>query len=192
MIFQPTTVWHLLNLRSVGFFLVEEKRSYDEKMEQRKAKEKRTGKKTRGKTPKEPTNIPEKRDQYNFTDPESRIMKTSKGFDQCYNGQAAVNDDMVIVGAYSNSHANDKQEFLPTINTIPNELGEITNAVADTGYYSEENILKSQKQDVTPIISIAREKHNSFLHNMLGDSPPSDKTNTVLGRMTNKYKQQRR
>jgi len=47
------------------------------------------------------TNQPNDKDQYNFTDPQSRIMKTSRGFDQCYNGQAAVNDDMIIVGTYT-------------------------------------------------------------------------------------------
>lgn len=164
----------------------EEKREYDEKIKRRKTKEKETGKKIGGKKPKEPIKSPGKKDQYNFTDPESRIMKTSKGFDQCYNGQAAVNDDMIIVGAYSNAHANDKQEFIPTINTVPNELGEITNAVADTGYYSEMNVLDSQKQDITPIISVSREKHNSYLKNILNYKPPSTKTSSVLEKMTRK------
>ena len=92
-----------------------EKEEYDAKMEQRNQKKEKTGKKPGGKEPKAPSDEPNDKDQYNFTDPESRIMKTSRGFDQCYNGQAVVNDDMVIVGAYSNSHANDKQEFIPTI-----------------------------------------------------------------------------
>lgn len=51
-------------------------------------------------------------------------MRTSSGFDQCYNGQGTVNEDMIIVGAYCNAHGNYKQEFIPTIDTIPNELGE--------------------------------------------------------------------
>lgn len=48
-------------------------------------------------------------------------MKTSRGFDQCYNRQAVVNEDMMIAGAYRNSHANDKQEFFPAIGSIPEE-----------------------------------------------------------------------
>ena len=119
-----------------------EKEEYDAKVKQREDKQKETGKKPRGKAPKTPTDQPNDKDQYNFTDPESRIMKTSKGFDQCFNGQAAVNDDMIIVGAYSNAHGNDKQEFIPTIESVPAELStEILTAVADTGYFSEKNIV---------------------------------------------------
>jgi transposase len=159
----------------------EEKKAYDEKIRHREAKEKETGKKPKGKEPCSPNKVPGKKDQYNFTDPESRIMKTPEGFDQCYNGQAAVNEDMVIVGAaYSNAKANDKQEFIPTINAIPPELGEITSAVADTGYYSEDNILSSEKQGVEPIISTSREKHNSYLQDILENKPPGKKSSFTL------------
>jgi vesicle coat complex subunit len=117
----------------------------------------------RGKEPKAPSEEPNDKDQYNFTDPQSRIMKTSKGFDQCYNGQAAVNEDMVILGAHSNSHANDKQEFIPAIESVSKEIsGEISTAVADTGYFSENNITRCEEMKIEPIISTSREKHNSF------------------------------
>lgn len=149
-----------------------EKEEYDAKVKQREDKEKESGKKPRGKAPKAPTDQPNDKDQYNFTDPESRIMKTSKGFDQCFNGQAAVNDDMIIVGAYSNAHGNDKQEFIPTIESVPAELStEISTAVADTGYFSEKNIADCKQKNIEPIISTAREKHNSFLTNILTDDP---------------------
>lgn len=165
-----------------------EKEEFDEKMNQRQEKEKNTGKKPRGKVPKAPSDQPNKKDQYNFTDPESRIMKTSRGFDQCFNGQAAVNDDMIIVGAYSNSHGNDKQELIPTINSVPDELlGEISTAVADTGYFSEKNIDDCKQKNITPLISVAREKHNNFLNNALSDDPdpnecktPAEKMNLIL------------
>ena len=79
-------------------------------------------------------------------------MKTSKGFDQCYNAQIAVNDDRLIVGNYANAHHNDTQEFLPTIESVPDELRpKITSAVADTGYYSQQNIDNFPKS-ITPII----------------------------------------
>lgn len=150
-----------------------EKQEYDSKIRQREAKEKETGKKPKGKAPKAPTNQPNDKDQYNFTDPESRIMKTTKGFDQCFNGQAAVNDDMIIVGAYSNSHGNDKQEFIPTIESIPDDLSkDISTAVADTGYFSERNIAGCKQKNIVPIISTAREKHNSYLVDILTDDPP--------------------
>jgi transposase len=152
-----------------------EKAEYDAKMKERNQKKEKTGKNPRGKEPKAPSDEPNDKEQYNFTDPESRIMKTSKGFDQCYNGQVAVNEDMVIVGAYSNSHGNDKQEFIPAIDAVPKELiGEITTAVADTGYFSENNIADCEQKNIEPIISTSREKHNSFLTNALNNDPPEN------------------
>lgn len=161
-----------------------EKKEYDAKVKQRDDKEKETGKKPRGKAPKAPSDQPNDKDQYNFTDPESRIMKTSKGFDQCFNGQAAVNDDMIIVGAYSNSHGNDKQEFIPTIESVPEELSsEISAAVADTGYFSENNIADCKKKSIKPIISTAREKHNNFLENLLTNEPLPSEGKTPIEKM---------
>lgn len=133
-------------------------------MKQRNEKEKKTGKNPRGKAPKTPSEKPNDKDQYNLTDPESRIMKTSKGFDQCFNGQETVNDDMIIVGVYSNSHCNDKQELTPTIESVPEALSlKISTADADTGYFSENNIADCGEKGIEAIISTAREKHNSFL-----------------------------
>ena len=71
-------------------------------------------------------------------------MKISRGFDQCYNAQAAVNEDMLIIGAYSNAHANDKQEFIPTVASVAPEPGVIKTATADGSYFSENNVLKVQ------------------------------------------------
>ena len=161
-----------------------EKEEYDAKIEQRNIKEQATGKKPRGRAPKSPTDQPNETDQYNFTDPESRIMKTSNGFDQCFNGQAAVNDDMVVVGAYSNAHGNDKQEFIPTIESVPDELSnEINIAVADTGYFSEKNITDCKQKNIDPIISTAREKHNSYLADILADDPPLQECKTPMEKM---------
>ncbi len=145
----------------------EEQSEFDKKQEARKNYEKETGKKPRGNAPKEPSTEPKDKDQYNFTDPASRIMKTSKGFDQCYHAQIAVNDDMLIVGNYANAHHNDKQEFLPTIESVPDELiPQITSSVADTGYYSQQNIDNCPKT-ITPIISKSKEKHNSYIEQLL-------------------------
>lgn len=170
----------------------QEKKEYDEKLKKREDAKEKTGKNARGRVPNEPTKEPKETDQYNFTDPESRIMKTSKGFDQCYNGQAAVNDDMIIVGAYCNAHVNDKQEFIPTINSVPFELGKISTAVADTGYFSEDNIKVCQSKKILPIISTAREKHNTYLENIFDHetyddaTTPKDRMNKVLKSETGK------
>ena len=145
----------------------EEKEAFDQKQDARKKYEERTGKKPRGRKPKEPSVEPDDSDQYNFTDPESRIMKTNKGFDQCYNAQIATNEDMLIVGNYANAHHNDKQEFLPTIDAIPEELKtHITSAVADTGYHSEANITNCP-ENITPIIAKSREQHNNHFDELI-------------------------
>lgn len=168
-----------------------EKQEYDRKLARRKEHEEQTGKKPRGKVPKEPDSSPDKGDQYNFTDPESRIMKTSRGFEQCYNAQAAVNEDMLIVGAYSNAHCNDKQEFVPAVESVPEELGTIRAAVADTGYYSDKNVEAVQgmrkgqgnEKGIEPIIATSREQHNSFLEKALAQEQEQEPAVTVIEQM---------
>lgn len=157
----------------------EEKAEFDKKQQARKKYEKETGKKPRGRAPKEPSSEPAEKDQYNFTDPESRIMKTSKGFDQCYNAQIAVNEDMLIVSNYANAHHNDKQEFLPTIESVPDELkSQITSAVADTGYFSENNIEQCPK-NITPIIAKSKETHNSYIEQLLNPTNQNEKDKEI-------------
>lgn len=166
-----------------------EKEEFDAKMEQRNQKKEKTGKNPRGKEPQAPSEEPNDKDQYNFTDPQSRIMKTSRGFDQCYNAQAVVNDDMIVLGAYSNSHANDKQEFIPAIESVPEGLsGEISTAVADTGYFSEKNIADCEQMKIEPLISTSREKHNSFLNNHLTQEPEPTQSINPGERMVQKLK----
>ena len=166
----------------------QDKEAYDQKIENREQYEEKTGKKPPGKAPEPPSEAPKESDQYNFTDPESRIMKTSRGFDQCYNAQAAVNEDMLIVGTYSNAHANDKEEFIPVVNSVAPELGMIKTAVADGGYFSENNVLKIQEQGIEPIIATAREKHNSFLEAYLKKQDITTECTTVMEQMNQRVK----
>jgi transposase len=165
-----------------------EKEDYDQKMQKRNEKQDKTGKNPRGRAPKPPVESPEEKDQCNFTDSESRIMKTSRGFDQCYNGQAAVNEDMLIVGAYCNAHINDKQEFIPAIEAVPNELGKIENAIADTGYFSEKNISDCEQKGISALISTARDKHNSFLDKLLNADKETSPAETPIEKMQQKLR----
>ncbi|SDF78773.1 Transposase domain [Mucilaginibacter pineti] len=92
---------------------------YNQQQESRRQREEQTDKKSRGRKPEPPPSGPAlNKDQFNFSDPESRIMPTSRGFDQCYNAQAAVNDDMPIVGGYSNAHVLDRKEFIPVLSAV--------------------------------------------------------------------------
>ena len=165
-----------------------DKEVYDQKMNNREQYQEKTGKKPRGKAPEPPSETPKESDQYNFTDPESRIMKTSNGFDQCYNAQAAVNDDMLIVGAYSNAHVNDQQEFIPAVGSVDPELGAIKTATADGGYFSENNVLKVQEQRIEPLIATSREKHNSFLETYLKRQNTVNEAITVIEQMNQRLK----
>jgi len=71
------------------------------------------GKKPRGPEPKEPEETPGAKDQYNFTDPQSRIMKAGNAghFEQCYNAQAAVEtQSMLIVSNHLSDRLQHSQE----------------------------------------------------------------------------------
>jgi transposase len=110
---------------------------HEEKMAARLARE-AEGKKTRGPVPHPPTPTPTPKEQFNFTDPESRIMKDGGAFAQCYNAQAAVDvDSRLIVGERVSQAPNDKQELVPTVAAIAAEAGPVTTVLADNGFYSE-------------------------------------------------------
>lgn len=86
---------------------------------------------------------PQPKDQYNFTDPESRIMKASGGshFEQSYNAQAVVEvESRLIVGQRVSQSPNDKQQLVPTLAAIPNEVGTIRAVLADSGFFSEKAV----------------------------------------------------
>ena len=141
-----------------------EQADYDAKMQERAAKEEQTGKKPRGKPPTAPDDTPKDGDQYNFTDPDSRIMKNSRdgGFSQQYNAQAAVDQDaLLIVGGSLSNHANDQGEVEPTLKTIPLELGRPSAAALDTGYFSEANLNILEAARIDAYIATGRDPHNA-------------------------------
>jgi hypothetical protein len=88
-----------------------EQAEYAAKVREREEKAKRTGRRPGGKPPQPPQPGPRDKDQYNFTDPASRIMKnsTDDGFDQHYNVQVAVDQaSLFIVTCSLSNHPNDK------------------------------------------------------------------------------------
>ena len=157
-----------------------EKAEYDEKMQQRQAKAEATGKKPRGRVPKPPEQGPRDKDQYNFTDPDSRIMKnsTDQGFDQHYNAQVAVDhESLLVVGCRVTDHANDKQEAIPTLDAIPSEVGKPASASLDNGYFSEDNIEQIEARKVEPYIATGRQGHHTSWETYFAeapDAPPDD------------------
>lgn len=98
--------------------------------------------------------------QYNFTDPESRIMKGPDGFVQAYNVQIAVDDLQFIVGHAVTQDTNDKKQLLPMITTITRQAGDApVQVLADAGFCSEENLAAIAKMPIDVYISTRKQKH---------------------------------
>ena len=129
--------------------------------EAKKALEERAREKAKseGKDSKEAK--PEPKAQYNFTDPESRIMKGSDGFVQGYNTQVAVEPlFQLVVGQTVTQAANDKQQMVPLIKAIQEQSGQRPEEVlADSGYCSEENLKYLAKRRMEGFVATEKQKH---------------------------------
>ena len=154
-----------------------EQAEYEHKLAERKAKEQNTGRKRQGKEPKPPEPGPRDKDQVNLTDDESRIMPVpGGGFDQCYNAQASVDvDSLLIVGQHLSQHPNDKQEIAPALaalTALPETLGTVDGVLADAGYFSQGNVEHCQQAAILPYISPKRDAHNQRRQERLLDPAP--------------------
>ena len=171
--------------------LIEEQAAYQEKLIARQAKEQSTGKKPRGKPTQPPKGGPRDQDQYNFTDPESRIMKVRGGFEQSYNAQAAVEvTKMLIVGQHITDQANDKQQLIPNLAALSPVIGQVSKALVDTGYFSQAAVLTAETGDHPPTIyaAMARQSHGRSVAQLevRADPPPPPETATVAERMAHR------
>jgi transposase len=99
--------------------------------------------------------------QYNFTDPESRIMKGAEGFVQAYNTQVAVEPWLqLIVGQTVTPAVNDKQQLVPMIEKIEEQSGQKPREVlTDSGYCSEENLRYLGKRKISGWVATEKRKH---------------------------------
>ena len=123
-----------------------------------------------GKAPKTPAGTPDPKAQKNFTDPESRIMKTGNGsFEQAYNCQAAVEGShQIILAAAVTQEANDKRQVVPMMEHVEKNLGEKPQAaLSDNGYYSEANVTWLREEGVDDYLCPDRLKH--------GEAPPQSR-----------------
>jgi transposase len=151
-----------------------EQAEYDAKLAERAAKAVRTGKRPGGKPPLPPTPGPREQDQYNFTDPESRIMKnsTDAGFDQHYNAQVVVaHESLLVVGASLSNHPNDQREVAPTLDAIPPAVGTPQAVALDAGFFSAANIRACEERGIAPYIAPGREAHQQTLADLLAPAP---------------------
>lgn len=112
---------------------------------------------------------PQDKDQYNFTDPESRIMKGADGFVQAYNAQAAVEPDLqLIVGQAVTQATNDKEQLQPMLATIEEQSGQRPEEIlADSGYCSEKNLdaldcEPNAERRIEGFIATERQRHDEY------------------------------
>ena len=138
-----------------------ERTAYEAKLRARA--EKARTRKPRGPQPKPPQPGPRDRDQYHFTDPDSRLMKNSHndGFDQHDNAQIATDHNSLLVVAHSwSNHANDQAEVEPTLDALPHALGTPPAGALDTGYFSAANMTALEQRGIEPYIAVGREPHH--------------------------------
>lgn len=159
-----------------------QQKEYEKKL---KAKVKRTDR--RGRPPKAPSEKPDPQRQFNFTDPDSKVMVdgATKSFQQSYNCQAAVDKKaQVILASGVTQQTNDKRQVKPLIKAVKANSGKVPDqASADAGYFSEDNCRFLQSEHIDAFI--ATEKTNKLANS---DAPRGriPKNASITERMTRK------
>lgn len=139
----------------------EAKAAAEEEARRREQAEKKRiaeGRKKNGKTPAPPKAEPEGKAQRNFTDPESRILKTKDGYIQGYNAQAAVDAAAQIIVAHGLTQGmSDQDQLVPLVDGIGDNLGrKPKEASADAGYCSEANLAALAERDIGAYLATGR------------------------------------
>ena len=148
---------------------------YEARLQLRAEKAQASGRKPRGPEPKPPQETgPRDKDQYNFTDPDSQIMKnsTNAGFDQHYNVQVAVEqENLFIVGNSLSNHPVDTYEAMPTVDAIPPEVGQHKAAALYKIYFAPRNIQDFEARQIEPFIATGREPHHRSWQQRFAQTP---------------------
>jgi transposase len=162
-----------------------EQADYEAKLLARQAKAEASGHKLGGRAPQPPTPGPRPDDPYNFTDPDSRIMKnsTDQGFNQAYNAQAVVDQaTLLVVGNRVTTHPNDKNETLPDLDAVPAAVGRPKTAAGDNGFYRAANIAGLAARTIEPYLATGREPHHKNWREYFAEQPtppPADASPVV-------------
>lgn len=180
-----------LELRAAERY-AQEQTEYNAKLKEREEKQQITGRKPGGKPPKAPEAGPRTKDQANFTDGDSRIMPTASGFEQAYNAQASVDmPTMLILGQHVSQNTNDKQEVAPALealSTLPDDLGCITKAAADSGYFSRDSTQQFEKAGIEPFMPNGRQHHNPTLEERFPKEHEAPKNPNAVEAMAHRMK----
>jgi transposase len=163
----------------------------EERKRRQEEDRKRGNKAHQGRQRKDVKDVPDDKKQYNFTDPETSIMKANnKGFDQCGNAQAVVDRaHQVIVAADVTNESNDKKQLKPMVKQAKKNIGRgqrINKFSADSGYFSEDNVTWAEGQGIDGYIATGRLKHNEKVPPHPRGRPPSGLT--VKERMARKLR----
>lgn len=159
--------------------------AYAAKLQARAAREQELGHKLGGRAPQPPVLGVRPTDQYNFTDPDSRIMKnsTNAGFDQHYNVQVGVDHtSLLVVGQALSNHPNDTAEMAAVLDHIPPTLGTPAAAAADNGYFSPPNLVALESRHIPAYVATGRDTHyKSWLERFAAcpEPPAADASATV-------------
>ncbi|MEQ8516586.1 MAG: transposase, partial [Chromatocurvus sp.] len=164
-----------------------EQAEYQQKQAKRQA-QRDAGKKPRGREPEPPLPGPRGTDQVNLTDEESRIMPVSGGgFDQCYNAQAGVyTETMLVVSTHITQAANDKREVAPALSklcALLEVLGTATDLLADTGYFSKANVQACIDSNIQPSLAAARDQHHPSVFDRFASDTPAPETEDPVALM---------
>ena len=151
----------LEKIREAKAALEERARERDKEIEKRREEKKARGQRPRGRPPKRKLGKPEDSEQRNFTDPDSRIMKTPNGFQQCYNAQAAVDaSSQVIVGHGLTQSATDRGQLIPLVDSIRRLTGRDPKEVsADCDYCSEANLEQLEERGIRGYVATGKQQH---------------------------------
>jgi transposase len=172
-----------------------EQAEYEAKLREREAKARAAKRRPGGKPPQPPQPGVRDKDQYNFTDPDSRIMKNSThdGFDQHYNAQVAVDQASLLIGAHSlSNHPNDKHEAEPPLAALSPDLGKVDGAALDNGYFSPATLHACEQRGIEPYIATGREAHHQSWQTFFAKAPePPPDTATPKVKMAYKLQTER-
>jgi transposase len=135
-----------------------------------------------GRTARPPSDVPEPKAQRNFTDPESRILKTKDGYIQGYNAQAAVDAKAQIIVAHTlTNNGSDQAQFAPLLDGIKTNLKRNPEEVsADAGYCSAANLRTLSRRRIKGYIATGRQKHGTEAATAKRPAKPG----SLLARMT--------
>ena len=153
----------LARIREAKKRLEEEQRAADEARGRQPDDNRRPPGGGRGSSYARDFGVPEDKAQSNFTDPESRIMKTGDGFQQCYNGQLAVDEDFqIIVANELTANNNDQGAMTGLLDQVEATTQSRPDKVlADAGYRKEEDFIELENRQIDAYISVRRERQDS-------------------------------